>query len=124
MALKYGYELKDWQAAKDEIVAILRARIRSGRGPTTYGELCSTMKTIEIEPHSYALAHMLGEVSSDEDSAGHGMLSAYVVSAETGGPGGGFFELAVELGRKVEDRDAFWVAEIQRVEAALAKGTP
>lgn len=118
MTLKYGYELKDWQAAKDEIVRILGDRVRGGRGPTTYRELCSAMKSIEIEPHSYALAHMLGEVSDDEDSAGRGMLSAYVVSAETGSPGGGFFELAEKLGRDVGDRDAFWVAELRRVETA------
>ena len=65
VALKYGYELKDWQAAKDEIVQILGARVRAGGGPITYGELCSSMKSIDIEPHSYALAHMLGEVSDD-----------------------------------------------------------
>ena len=121
MALRYGYELKDWQAATDEIVHILGARIRAGRGTITYGELCSTMKTIKIEPHSYALAHMLGEVSADEDSGGRGMLSAYVVSADTGGPGGGFFELAAQLGRKFEDRDAFWIAELKLVEAAWTK---
>ena len=118
MTLKYGYKLKEWEAAKDEIVGILGARVRSGSGPTTYGELCSSMKTIEIEPHSYALAHMLGEVSDDEDSAGRGMLSAYVVSAESGGPGGGFFELAEKLGRDVADRDKFWVEELHHVESA------
>ena len=118
VTLKYGYEPNVWQVAKDEMVTILGARVRAGRGPITYGELCSTMKSIAIEPHSYALAHMLGEVSDDEDSAGRGMLSAYVVSAETGGPGGGFFELAEKLGRDVRDRDAFWVAELRRVELA------
>lgn len=118
MMLKYGYELRDWQAAKNEIVEILGERVRGGRGPMTYGELCSDMKSIDIEPHSYALAHVLGEVSDDEDSAGRGMLSAYVVSAETGGPGGGFFELADKLGRDVRDRDAFWVDELRRVETA------
>ncbi len=118
MTLKYGYDPKDWQAAKDEMVQILGSRVRAGNGPMTYGELCSKLTTVSIEPHSYALAHMLGEVSDDEDSAGRGMLSAYVVSAETGGPGGGFFELAEKLGRDVRDRDAFWVAELHRVDAA------
>lgn len=33
--LKYGYELKDWQAAKDEIVEILGTRVRAGEGTIT-----------------------------------------------------------------------------------------
>ena len=118
MPLKYGYETKDWQAAKDEIVEILGARVRAGAGTITYGQLCAAMTTMEIRPHDFALRHMLGEVSTDEDDLGRGMLTAYVVSAEAGGPGGGFFELAEKLGRKVDDRDACWVAELQRVEVA------
>lgn len=116
--LEYGYGPKEWMAAKDEMIQIIGSRVRACRGPMTYGELCSPMKSISIEPYSCALAHMLGEVSDDEDTAGRGMLSAYVVSDETGGPGGGFFELAATLGRDVRDRDAFWVAELHRVEAA------
>lgn len=118
MNLRYGYELKDWQAAKDEIVEILGARVRAEGGSITYGDLCKTMKSITIEPHSYALAHMLGEVSDDEDAVGRGMLSAYVVSGETHAPGDGFFELAEKLGRNVRDREAFWVAELRRIEVA------
>lgn len=45
MPLRYGYELKDWQGAKDEIVEILGARVGAGLGTISYGELCSTMKT-------------------------------------------------------------------------------
>ncbi len=118
MTLKYGYELSKWQAAKDETRGDPRARVVADKGPMTYGELCSSLTTIAIEPHSFALAHMLGEISDDEDSAGRGMLSAYVVSKETGGPGAGFFELAEQLGRKVGDRDEFWIAELARVEVA------
>jgi hypothetical protein len=118
MTLRYGYDLKDWEAAKDDIVKLLSARVRAGSGPITYGDLCSTMKSIVIEPHSYALAHLLGAVSDDEDAAGRGMLSAYVVSVDTRVPGGGFFELAEKLARDVRDRDAFWISELRRVEAA------
>jgi hypothetical protein len=33
-------------------------------------------------------------------------------------PGGGFFELAEKLGRRVDDRLAFWIDEIKLVDAA------
>lgn len=118
MTLKFGYERRDWNAAKAEIVRILGDRVRGGRGPITYGELASKVKSISLEPHQYAMFAILGEVSDDEDSIGRGMLSAYVVTAETGIPGAGFFELAEKLGRHVDDRLAFWVEEIRRVDAA------
>ena len=118
MTLKFGYERRDWDAAKAEIVVILGDRVRDGRGPMTYGELASKIKSVSLEPHQYAMFAILGEVSDDEDSMGRGMLSAYVVTAETGIPGGGFFELAEKLGRRVDDRLAFWVEEIRRVDAA------
>jgi len=118
VTLKFGYERRDWDAAKAEIVRILGDRVRGGRGPITYGELASKVKSIWLEPHQYAMFAILGEVSDDEDTMGRGMLSAYVVTAETGIPGAGFFELAEKLGRHVDDRLAFWVEEIRRVDAA------
>jgi hypothetical protein len=118
VTLKFGYERRDRDAAKAEIVRILGDRVRGGRGPITYGELASKVKSILLEPHQYAMLAILGEVSDDEDSIGRGMLSAYVVTAETGIPGAGFFELAEKLGRHVDDRLAVWVEEIRRVDAA------
>jgi hypothetical protein len=53
--------------------------------------------------------------ADEEDSIGRGMLSAYVVSSETGPPRAGFFELATKLGRTFDDRLAFWVEEMKRV---------
>lgn len=75
------------------------------------------MKSIRLEPNEIALHALLGEVSSDEDDFGRGMLSAYVVSAEDGQPGGGFFTLAEKLGRKFTYRDSFWVAELKHVQS-------
>ena len=62
MTLKFGYERRDWDAAKAEVVAILGERVRSGRGPMTYGELASKVKAISLEPHQYATFAILGEV--------------------------------------------------------------
>jgi len=116
MTTRYGYELRDWDAAKGETVTLLGERARSSLGPITYGALAGRLKSISIEPHQFAMFAMLGEISDEEDSLGRGMLSAHVVSAETGIPGGGFFELAEKLGRRVDDRLAFWVDEIKRVD--------
>lgn len=120
VTLKFGYERPDWDAPNVEIVEILGGRVRHGRGPMTYGERASKVKAISLEPHQYAMFAILGGVSDDEDSAGRAMLSAYVATAETGVPGGGFFELSEKLGRRVDDRLAFWVEEIRRGRRGVA----
>ncbi|MBF6606930.1 MAG: hypothetical protein IVW53_15290 [Chloroflexi bacterium] len=118
MMTKFGYDLATWEKAKAEVVGILGERARSGAGPMTYGDLARHIKTLEVEPHAFAMFSLLGEVSAEEDAIGRGMLSAYVVSSESGPPRAGFFELATRLGRTYDDRRAFWVAEMQRVDAA------
>jgi hypothetical protein len=115
---KFGYDLATWEKAKAEIVGILGERARSGEGPITYGDLARQIKTLEVEPHAFAMFNLLGEVSAEENTIGRGMLSAYVVSSETGPPRAGFFELATKLGRTFDDRLAFWVEEMKRVDDA------
>ena len=47
---------------------------------------------------------MLGEISSEEDAAGRGMLTVLVVHrAGDMQPGPGFFELAKQLGRNTSN---------------------
>jgi len=115
---KFGYDLATWKKAKAEIVGILGERARSGAGPITYGDLAGHIKTLNVEPHAFAVFSLLGEVSAEEDTIGRGMLSAYVVSSESGPPRTGFFELATKLGRTFDDRLAFWVEEMKRVDEA------
>jgi hypothetical protein len=74
---KFGYDLATWEKAKAEIVGILGERARSGEGPITYGDLARQIKTLEVEPHAFAMFNLLGEVSAEEDAIGRGMLSAY-----------------------------------------------
>ncbi len=78
MNTKYGYSLADWNKAKEEMRTILRERAKV-RGMIPYSELVSKIRTITLEPESYALANMLGEISSEEDAAGRGMLTVIVV---------------------------------------------
>lgn len=76
------------------------------------------MKRLEIEgiePESYALASILGEISTEENELGHGMLFAVVVHVDDGIPGAGFFILAKSLGRNIIDKDKFWLKELSDV---------
>lgn len=117
MATKYGYSISDWNSAKEEVRQILIERAKL-RGMIPYSELVANVKTICFEPGSFALAAMLGEISSAEDGAGRGMLSVIVVH-KTGDmqPGPGFFELARELGRDTSDILKCWVNELKQVHA-------
>jgi molybdopterin synthase catalytic subunit len=114
MTTKYGYE-QEWDAAKAEMREALveRAKVRS---MIPYSELVEKITTIELEPNSYALAAVLGEVSTEEDAADRGMLSVLVVH-KVGDmqPGPGFFELAGELGRDTSDILRCWVDELKKV---------
>lgn len=116
MVTKYGYPIEMWDKGKEEMKQILigRAKIRKS---IYYSELVSQIKSIIIEPESYALATMLGEISREEDTAGRGMLSVLVVHKTDGMPGKGFFELAKELGRDISDRTKCWVKELEKVYA-------
>lgn len=115
MTTKYGYPLDTWEAAKAEMREALVERAKV-RGMIPYSDLVGKIKTIDLEPNSFALAAMLGEVSTEENAAGRGMLSVIVVH-KVGDmqPGPGFFELAKELGRNTSDILKCWVEELKTV---------
>jgi hypothetical protein len=115
MTMKYGYDIDDWNAAKEEMRNALTERAKV-RGMIAYSELVNQIRAIAFEPNSFALAAMLGEVSSEEDAAGRGMLTVIVVH-KVGDmrPGPGFFELAKQLGRDTSDLLRCWVDELHLV---------
>jgi len=114
---KYSYSISDWNNAKKEMRQILIERAKV-RGMIPYSELVAKIKTISLEPESYALAAMLGEISSEEDAAGRGLLTVIVVHKYGDmQPGPGFFDLAEELGRDTSDILTCWVNELKRVHA-------
>ncbi len=117
MTTKYGYPLSAWNNAKEEMRQILIERAKV-RGMIPYGELTEMVETITLEPWSVSLASMLGEISTEEDAAGRGMLTVIVVH-KSGDmqPGPGFFELAEELGRDTSDILKCWVEELRKVHA-------
>lgn len=81
-----------------------------------YSDLVHRVKAVSLSPDSYALRQMLGEVSTESDHAGGGMLTVLVV--HKGGdkqPGPGFFELARKLGRDTTDPIKCWIEEFNSV---------
>lgn len=118
MSTHYNYPIDQWNAAKAEMRDILINCAKLGE-TIAYSELVQQVKAIHFEPDSHIFHTMLGEISSEEDTAGRGMLSVIVVHKEGDmKPGKGFFELASSLGHNVNDTDAFWVRELDKVFAS------
>ena len=83
-----------------------------------YSDLVRHITSIKIEAYDMRLTHMLGEISSEEDAAGRGMLTVVVVHKHGDmQPGPGFFELAKRLGRNTKDIMKCWVGELHKVHA-------
>lgn len=113
----HGFAQADWKAAKEEArrAMIERAKVR---GMIPYSELVGKVTSIKLEPHDFRLFRLLGEISSEEDAAGRGMLTAIVVHKDGDmQPGPGFFELAKTLEKNTSDILECWVEELHRVHA-------
>ena len=117
MSSTYGFAQADWDMAKQESRNLLIARARL-RGMIPYSDLARGITTVSLDPHDQRLFHLLGEISSEEDASGRGMLSVIVVH-KFGDmqPGPGFFELAKKLGRDTSDILKCWVDELKKVHA-------
>lgn len=115
MLNEYGFEGAQWDAAKQQAKDIL-VQVAKRKGRMAYSELVAQITALRLEPHDSRLFHLLGEISSEEDQVGRGMLTAIVVH-KSGDmqPGPGFFELARSLGRNTKDPLACWVAEFNKV---------
>jgi hypothetical protein len=113
----HGFSQSDWEAGRQEARSIMidRAKVR---GMLAYSDLVKQIRSIHLEPHDPRLFHLLGEISTEEDAAGRGMLTVVVVH-KIGDmqPGPGFFELAKSLGRDTSDIVKCWVAELHSVHA-------
>jgi hypothetical protein len=112
----YGYPTRDWDAAKEEARARLVEVAGSAKGTIAYSELAAGIRSIRFQAQDHPFHALLGQISVEEDGLGRGMLSVVVVhKGGDGTPGQGFFELATELGRNLEDATAFWSAEFDFV---------
>jgi hypothetical protein len=107
----YGYDPRTWEQAKFEAIRVIVGQA----GPIFYSELAKRVRTIAFDPHDFSFHHLLGQISTEEDAAGRGMLSVLVVRQADGMPGQGFFDLAERLGRDVSDRERCWADETRSV---------
>ena len=111
----YGFDQQQWDEAKAEAKELLIERAKV-RGMIPYSDLVTQISAIYLEAHDQRLFNLLGQISSEENAAGHGMLTVIVVHKDGDmEPGPGFFELAKELGRDTTDVLKCWVDELHRV---------
>jgi hypothetical protein len=113
---RFGVSLAIWERTKDEMREVLNAVARRGE-TITYTDLVRQVHAMRLDPHDYAVAHLLGEISAVDHAEGRGMRSALVISKEEGKPGTGFFALAASCGEDVSDQERFWVHELHKVYA-------
>ncbi len=87
-----------------------------------YSDLVRSITSIRLDAHDTRLSHFLGEIASDEDAEGRGLLTVLVVH-KSGDmqPGPGFFELAQSRGRDTSNIVECWVEELKKVFAYWAK---
>jgi hypothetical protein len=111
-------------AAREAVTAAVRSvlvEVARRRATVTYEELLGRLAPSERAVFESDLAAVLRSISTEEERAGRGLLTAVVVRAG-GLPGGGFFRLAEECGREVSDRRSAWEAEVERVYSAYGPG--
>lgn len=113
MDTKYGFSEKEWQEAVREIQSIL-IEVAKTQDIISYSDLVHQMQTTVVDPHSYALANMLGDVCTLEHQNKRPLLSALVVYKDKTEAGPGFFEIAKELGYSIQDKDQFHMREITK----------
>jgi hypothetical protein len=116
---KWGYRVEDLDRAVEETRKIL-VSVAQKESTITYTELCERIQAIDLDPHSYALANILGRVSAAEDVRGSGMLSVLVVYKGDSDkrPAYGFFNLAREQGYQLPDKeseDDLWASQLKKV---------
>ena len=120
---EHGFPMDVREAAKEEARGAMRV-VAARNGVIAYSELVQQINACRLEPQSPQLAHLLGEISTEEHRSGRGMLTVVVVHKSGDHmPGPGFFELACSLGYRVDDREAFWVQELQKVYATWSSTT-
>ena len=118
----HGYPQESWEGAKAEAREAMTA-VAKRRRVIAYSHLVAKIRSLDLDPQSDHLAHMLGEISTAEHEAGRGMLTVVVVHKHGDQmPGPGFFQLAGSLGHDTKDREAFWVGELEKVYGAWSAG--
>ncbi len=116
----HGFVQSEWDAAKDEARQVMIGCARA-RQMIPYSDLVRQITRIRLQAHDARLSHFLGEIASEEDDKGRGLLTVVVVH-KSGDmqPGPGFFELAQSRGRETSNIVECWVEELKKVFAYWA----
>lgn len=129
MASTWGYSQSEWDSTRDWVGRRLR-RVAKAGGTITYGALCREMQAdhmLSLEPHSSALAGLLGQVNVLEYEAARPLLSSVVVQADDPVPGDGFWRfvrvLGIDPGSSEQARLRFWVEELNRCHSFWASAS-
>lgn len=113
---RYGYPDTEWERAKSETKAVLVEVAGTPDGFISYSELVARVSAISFDPRDPRLWYMLREISSEENAAGRGMLTAVVTHARGDMmPGAGFFDLARTLGYDLRGELEFWLEQVRTV---------
>lgn len=121
MTTTYGHATSEWEATRDWVAKRLK-RVARERTAITYSDLCDETAragALHLEPHSTALAGLLGQVNLLEHEAGRPLISALVVHRSGDlQPGEGFWsfarDLGIDPGAGEHARLDFWAREIER----------
>ena len=120
----YGYSETDWSRAKIEAKAVLVEVASTPDGFISYSELVARVSAISFDPRDPRLWYLLREISSEENAAGRGMLTAVVTHARGDMmPGEGFFDLAKMLGYNPRDQLGFWLEQVAIVRRHWSRAT-
>ena len=132
--MKHGRDDLEWEqlrhAAADEMRELARRR-----DLTTYGALNTRLAEVtgwpvfdlETEGGRHALGQLLGDVTREDYPTSGVLLSALCTHKGGNDVGGGFFELATQLGllppRSSKERhDELWVSSVSAVYASTREG--
>ncbi|NTV28728.1 MAG: hypothetical protein HGA80_01460 [Candidatus Omnitrophica bacterium] len=94
---------------KEDLINILIEQARNNE-PITYSDLAQRLDAGMIA-RSNEFANLLCDISNDEDFAGRGLLSVFVINKNTGLPGDRFFQEAEKRGRDTADKKTCWEKE-------------
>jgi len=83
------------------------ARVAAAGSTITYTQLAARISAVNYAPNGSPFSELLCEISRATHHKCGVLLSAVVVHQDDALPGAGFFQLARELGRDVEDDEMF-----------------
>ena len=116
----FSFKADAWEKGKHEAICAI---VSTGRREDliSYSDLSKQIISIRVEPHDYAMDRLLDEISKEENAAGRGILTALVVLKEERVPAEGFWASAHAIGCVIDDKWAFWIAEVKRVRMECKK---